>query len=326
MTTLPASSDALAAPTIDRGMLAGVGVLLAGATGNQIGAAVGALAYPVLGPAGVVAVRQLVAGAVLLPIARPDVRRMRWTQWWPVLLLAAVLSIMNLTLYMSIARIGLGLAVTLEFVGPLAVALASSRRPRDVAIALSAVAGVYVLVSPDATTDVVGVSLALVAAACWAAYILLNRVLGVRFSGVEGPALASGIAAVLYLPVLVRTLATVDVTWFALAAAACTGLLASVIPYAIDVHVLRSVPRQTFSVLMSMHPALAALAGLVVLQQGLSLHEVVGMLVIIGANVAAVRSGRAPGDATAGVASARLRRRPVVWVLPPPVGDRPDAT
>ncbi|MFT6942586.1 MAG: inner membrane transporter RhtA [Nitriliruptoraceae bacterium] len=315
MTTLtaptpPATPHIDTASSVDRGLLSGVGILLAGATGNQIGAAIGALAYPVLGPAGVVAVRQIVAGAVLLPIARPDVRRMGWHQWWPVLVLAGVLSIMNLALYTSISRIGLGLAVTLEFIGPLAVALASSRRPRDFVVALTALLGVYVLVLPNATTDVLGVALALTAAACWAAYILLNRILGARFHGIEGPALASGIAAVLYLPVLIRTLLTVNVTWLALAAAACTGLLASVVPYAIDVIVLRRVPQRTFSVLMSMHPALAAVAGLVVLQQGLSPHELIGMAIVIGANIAAVRSGPR---------GTLLRRRP----LPAPATPRP---
>src|SRR5688500_13606231 len=120
--------------------------MLLGAASNQIGAGIGAHAFPAVGPVGVVAVRQLVAAAVLLPAARPPLRQMTWRQWWPVLLLAAVFGVMNLSLYTAIDRIGLGLAVTLEFLGPLAVALAGSRSRRDLLLAVVAAAGVYVLV------------------------------------------------------------------------------------------------------------------------------------------------------------------------------------
>ena len=113
------------------GRLAGVALMLGSALSNQVGAATGALAFPVIAPAGVVAVRQWVAGAVLLAVGRPQVRRFTWPQWWPVLSLALVFATMNLSLYTAIDRIGLGLAVTLEFLGPLTVALAASRRRAD---------------------------------------------------------------------------------------------------------------------------------------------------------------------------------------------------
>src|SRR5689334_2761104 len=109
--------------------------MLASALGNQLGAAIGYRAFGAIGPAGVVAVRQVVAAAVLLPVARPPLRRMTWAQWWPALLLAAVFGCMNLSLYVAIDRIGLGLAMTLEFLGPLAVALAGSRSRLDLLIA-----------------------------------------------------------------------------------------------------------------------------------------------------------------------------------------------
>src|SRR3954466_15348906 len=113
-----------------RSPLRGVVTMLSSALSNQVGAALGAHAFGVIGPAGVVAVRQVVAGAGLLPGARPPLRRMTWSQWWPVLLLAVVFGCMNLSLYTAIDRIGLGLAVTLEFLGPLGVALAGSRARR----------------------------------------------------------------------------------------------------------------------------------------------------------------------------------------------------
>ena len=102
--------------------------MLGSAASNQVGAAVGAHAFPTIGPAGVVAVRQFVAAAVLLPVGRPNLRRFTWAQWWPTLLLGLVFATMNLSLYTAIDRVGLGLAVTLEFLGPLAVALGGSLR------------------------------------------------------------------------------------------------------------------------------------------------------------------------------------------------------
>src|SRR3954452_143488 len=131
---------------------AGVATMVASAASNQAGAAVGAHAFPAIGPAGVVAVRQFVAAAVLLPVARPNFRRFTWAQWCPTLLLGLVFATMNISLYTAIDRIGLGLAVTLEFLGPLAVALAGTRTRLDLLCALGACAGVYVLVLPGPTS------------------------------------------------------------------------------------------------------------------------------------------------------------------------------
>ena len=175
------------------GRSAGVAMMLASGLSNQVGAALGALAFPVIGPAGVVAVRQWVAGVALLALGRPRVRSYTWRQWWPVLSLAVVFATMNLSLYTAIDRIGLGLAVTLEFLGPLSVALASSRRRVDLGCALLAGAAVVVLARPEPTTDYLGIALGLLAAVCWACYILLNRVIGRRLPGAEGPAAAAGI-------------------------------------------------------------------------------------------------------------------------------------
>src|SRR3954454_17904 len=163
-----------------RSSLRGVLVMTGSATSNQLGAAVGTLAFPMVGVTGVVAVRQVVAASVLLVIARPSVRLFSWSQWWPTLLLALVFATMNLSLYSAFSRIDLGLAVTLEFLGPLTLALVASRTWTDLGCAVIAAAGVYVLVLPGRATDWWGVGLALLAAACWAAYIVLNRVVGRR--------------------------------------------------------------------------------------------------------------------------------------------------
>jgi inner membrane transporter RhtA len=183
----------------------------------------------VLGPAGVVAVRQWVAGVALLAIGRPRLRSFTWRQWRPVLALALVFATMNLSLYTAIDRIGLGLAVTLEFLGPLSVALAR----------------------PQPTTDYLGIALGLLAAACWASYILLNRVIGHRLPGAEGSA-------------------------------------ASAVPFLADLFALRRVPARFFGVFMSVNPVPAALIGLVILGQSLGWAEWLAIVAIVTANTVSV--------------------------------------
>ena len=276
-------------------MRAGVALMLLGGAGSQAGAGIGAHAFSSLGPAGVVAVRQVVAALVLLPVARPPLLRMTWSQWWPALLLAAVFGVMNLSLYTAIDRIGLGLAVTLEFVGPLAVALLGSRSRTDLLTAAAAGAGVYVLVLLGPSTDFLGVGLALLAAACWAAYILLNRTAGTRLPGLQAPAVATLLTAVAYLPVLWLLASQGRLTGLPLLYAVSAGVLSSVIPYAADLTALRLVPQRLFGVFMSVHPVLAGLAGLLLLGQVLDLHEWAGIALVVLANVAAVAAVRAPG-------------------------------
>lgn len=265
-----------------------VAALLGSGASTQIGAATGAHAFAFIGPAGVVAVRQFVAALVLFPLARPDLRRITWGQWWPTLLLGVVFAVMNLALYTSIERIGLGLAVTLEFLGPLAVALLISRGLRQLGIASAAGVGVYVMVLPDGSSDVVGIGLGLLAAACWATYILLNRTVGRRLPGLQAPAIASTVAALIYVPVLVSLVAEGRMTPTALAYAVGAGVLSSAVPYATDLLVLRTLPPRLFGVLMSAQPGMAALAGIVLLQQVPHAHEWLGIAIVAGANVMAV--------------------------------------
>lgn len=258
---------------------------------NQVGAAVGSLAFPVLGPAGVVAVRQWVAGIVLLCVGRPRVRSFTGAQWRPVLLLTLVYGVMNLSLYTAIDRLGLGLAVTLEFLGPLAVALSTSRRRVDVLCALVAAAGIVVLGRPQPSTDYVGIGLGLLAAACWASYILLNRVIGQRLPGVEGTASAAGLSALLFVPVGIVVLVLHPPTLAALGCAAVAGVLSSAVPFMTDMAALRRVPAHFFGIFMSVNPVLAAVVGLLVLDQTLGWSEWLAIGAIVAANVV---SGLAP--------------------------------
>jgi len=261
--------------------------MLGTGTSSQVGAALGAQAFPAIGPAGVVAIRQLVAAVVLVPMARPPLHRFTWRQWWPTLLLGLVFAVMNLSLYLAVDRIGLGLAVTLEVLGPLAVALGGSRTRLDALCAIAAGVGVVVLVLPGPTSDYLGVGFGLLAGACWAAYILLNRLVGTRLPGLQAPATAAFISALGYLPVIVVLAVQGRITAAALMYACCAGLLSSVVPYALDVSLLRRVPAQFFGVFMSVNPVLAALAGIVILGQVLNLREWAGIGIVIGANALA---------------------------------------
>ncbi|MDI2034318.1 EamA family transporter [Paenarthrobacter nitroguajacolicus] len=267
-----------------RGKAGGAATLLASALSNQLGAASGSLAFPVMGPVGVVAVRQLVAAAVLLPLVRPRLRDLAWRQWWPVLLLAVSFGTMNLGLYASIQRIGLGLAVTLEFLGPLAVALASSRQNANAFCAVAAAAGVIAITRPEASTDFLGIAFGLMAACSWAAYILLNRVVGQRIQGIQGTAAATGVSATLFLPVAVVIFLSRPVDAFAVLCAVAAGILASVLPYVADLIALRRVPASLFGILMSINPVFAAIIGALVLHQELALTQWVGIGLIVAAN------------------------------------------
>ncbi|WP_405474296.1 EamA family transporter [Paenarthrobacter ilicis] len=281
--------------TVSTGKAKGVATLMASALSNQLGAATGSLAFPVLGPVGVVAVRQLVAAAVLLPIVRPRLLELTWRQWWPVLLLAVSFGTMNLGLYASIQRIGLGLAVTLEFLGPLALAIISTRRTGSMVCALAAAAGVVAITQPKASMDWVGIALGLLAACSWAAYILLNRTVGRRIHGIQGTAAATGVSAVLFFPVAVVVFISQPADVVSVLCAVGAGVLASVLPYVADLVALRRVPANLFGVLMSINPVFAAIIGAVLLRQELAAVQWVGIGLIVVSNAAVLLLGR-PGQ------------------------------
>ena len=307
-----------AAPRVDpRARLTGIALMCTSGLSCQFGAATATLAFPALGPAGVVAIRQWVAGIVLLAVGRPKVLTFTWRQWWPVLSLAAVFATMNLSLYIAIDRIGLGLAVALEFLGPLAVALAASRRTIDLSCALVAGAAVAVLTRPQPTTDYAGIGLGLLAATCWAAYIQLNRIIGRRLPGAEGPAAAAGLSALLYVPVGIWVLSSHALAVRAIGYAAVAGVLSSAIPFMADVLALRRVAAGFFGVFMSVNPVLAALIGLVLLGQPLQWQEWLAICAIVTAN--AVSVGTAARTASPQGPGRGSPARPT----PPPPGPRP---
>lgn len=282
----------------DSGRGTGVALMLTAAASNQSGAALGAMAFPVLGPVGVVAVRQVAAAIILTAIVRPRMRGLSRQQWRPILGLALVFSVMNLSLYAAIERIGLGLAVTLEFLGPLVVAVVTSRRALDIGAAVVAGIGVVVLTQPGPTTDVLGIALALLAAVAWGCYILLNRTLGQRLPGLRGTAAAGLVSAVVWVPVGAIWFVLHPPTPAAIALAIGCAALASVVPYIADLLALRRVPAHVYGTFASVNPVLAAIAGWLLLQQALGLGQWIGIALIVLSNVVvSVRPGRAAARA-----------------------------
>ncbi|WP_051171923.1 EamA family transporter [Microbacterium indicum] len=280
------------AATEGRRRAAGVALMLASSASNQAGAALGATAFPAIGAVGVVAVRQLVAALILTPVVRPRLRGLRRDQWVPIIGLALVFSVMNLSLYAAVDRLGLALAVTLEFLGPLTVAVAGSRRLVDLGCALLAGVGVVVLTGPGPSSDVVGIALGLVAATAWGAYILLNRALGRRLPGLHGTAAASLVTGAAWTPIAAVWFALHTPTACGIALAVACGLLSSVLPYVADLLALRRIPAPVFSTLTSINPVWAALAGWIVLGQALATAEWTGMGLIVASNAVVSARGR----------------------------------
>ena len=152
----------------------------------------------------------------------------------------------------------------------------------------------YVLVLPGPSSDVAGIGCGLLAAGCWAAYIVLNRLAGRRLPGIQAPAVATGLSALAYLPVVALLAAQGRLTGAPLLYAVAAGVLATVVPYAIDLIALRSVPTRLFGVVSSVHPVVAGLAGIVLLDQVLELHEWIGIGMVVATNAVAVVVERAP--------------------------------
>ncbi len=260
----------------------------------QVGAAVAKGLFGEISPTAMVWLRLATSTVVLMALARPAFRGRSRQDWLVVIGFGLSLGTMNWAIYQSFARIPLGIAVTIEFIGPLTLAVLGSRRARDVLWVLLAAAGVVLLGFEPADLDPLGVAYALLAGAAWAAYILLSAGTGRRWPGFDGLAVASLIAAAaMTLPALV----TGGSSLFeprVLLIGALVGLLSSVIPYSAELVALRSLRPAVFGILMSLEPAAAALAAIVVLDEHLSSLQWLAIACVVAASVGATRSGAAP--------------------------------
>ncbi|GLZ38970.1 threonine transporter RhtB [Actinokineospora sp. NBRC 105648] len=262
--------------------------VLIGIVSVQVGAALAKQLFSTAGAAGTVTLRLVFAALILVLVWRPSLRVDR--RALPVILgYGVVLGVMNLCFYLAIERIPLGIAVTVEFLGPLAVALVGSRRWLDGLWALLAAAGVVLLSQSGGSVSVVGLLLALAAGVCWAGYILLSAALGSRTSDGSGLALATVVAGLLITPFGVVGAGVDLLQPWVLAVGAGVALMSSVIPYSLELEALRKIPPRVFGVLMSMEPAVAALAGLVVLHEALRPLQWVAICCVVAASAGATR-------------------------------------
>ncbi len=283
-------------PALDAGLLsrAPSPALVVGAIASvQFGSALATTVFARVGPGGAVLLRLLAASAVLLLIWRPRLEARSRRE----LMLAAgfglILAAMNLTFYQAIARIPLGIAVTIEFVGPLAVAIAGSRRRVDLLWVAFAAAGIVALMHGDVhALNAIGVVFALLAGVMWAAYILVNARVGQAFERGSGLALAMAVATVAALPVGVAEGGRGLLSVHALLVGGAVGILSSAIPYSFEMEALRRIATNVFGVLMSLEPGVAALAGLLVLGQTLSARQLVGIALVVVASAGASRRAR----------------------------------
>lgn len=270
-------------------------LVLAAVSSVQFGAALAKSLFDDVGPGGTVFLRVLFAALVLAAVWRPAVGARSRADWRLIVLFGVSLAAMNLSFYEALERIPLGIAVTFEFVGPLGVAIAGSRRALDLVWVLLAAAGIVLLSDfGSADLDGLGVALALVAGGFWAAYILLSARVGRAFEGGGGLALAMVVAAAMLVPVGVADAGGELLVPGVLAVGAAVAMLSSAIPYTLEMDALRRMPVGVFGVLMSMEPAVAALAGFVVLGEGLATRELVAILLVVAASAGAARNANVP--------------------------------
>jgi inner membrane transporter RhtA len=265
----------------------------------QLGAAVATEPIDDVGPLGAALLRNLLAVPLLLLVFPPrEGRRVRHSLGL-VALLGLSLAAMNSAIYAAIDRIDLGIAVTIEFLGPLGVAVVAARGARALAWVGLAAAGVLLLAGPvGESPDAAGMAFAAVAGAGWAAYIIVGQRVGAAFGGASGLTLAVVIAALLLLVPGVATGGGELASWGTLGAALAVAVLSTAIPYSAEIEALRWIPAGTFGVLMSLEPAVAALAGLVVLREELAAREVAAIALVVVASAGAARDARvAPRDA-----------------------------
>ena len=248
----------------------------------QLGAAFAKSIFPVVGSTGTVFLRLAFAAIVLMLMWRPRLRGYTRKDYITVVLFGVTLAGLNGFFYAALARLPLGIVVTLEFVGPLSIALFSSRRKIDVFWALFAVAGIILLAPINgATVDPLGVVLALLAGAFWAAYILLNVRVGQAFPGGTGLALGMSIGALVTLPFGVTSLPIIWHDPSILLIGLGVAVLSSVIPFSLEMEALRRVSARVFGVLMSMDPVMAALIGFIVLGETVGLRALIAMALIV---------------------------------------------
>ena len=291
---MPPESEPSRAGRLDR--IPAVWLVVTGIFSVQIGAAIAKHLFPLVPPTAMVWLRLATSSVVFLLVARPRVRGRTRTDWLVALAFGVSLLTMNWAIYQSFARIPLGVAVTIEFLGPLTVAVAGSRRLLDLVWVVLAAAGVALLGLTPGSLNLAGVLFALLAGAGWACYILMSAQTGRRWPGLQGLTVASLVGGILLAPPAILAagskLLRPEVLLFGIA----VGLLSSVIPYSLELNALRRIPPKLFGILMSLEPAAAALAAMVLLREFLNWTQWLALVCVVSASVGATRSNRSPAE------------------------------
>lgn len=275
-------------------------MILGSCASLQIGAAIAVPLMAKFGAGLTTSLRLLLAASLLLLVCRPRPWTWNRDQWLAIVLFGASLAGMNGFFYAAIARIPLGIAVTIEFAGPLLLSALLSRRLRDFIAVIAAALAIVVLgaessVSPNVDLDIRGVAYALIAAAFWAFYILAGRHLGTRVTGHGALPISMAIGAAAVIPFGIGAMPALSDHLSALMPFLTVAVLSSVIPYSLELAAMRHLSSQTFGILLSLEPAIASVAGWFFLRQPMTPLQALAIVVVIGASIAATRSrGTAP--------------------------------
>jgi inner membrane transporter RhtA len=267
-----------------------VWLVIVGICSVQLGAGIAKNLFDDAAPTTLVWLRLATSAMVLGVVARPTLRGRTARDWQVAVAFGLTLGVMNWAIYQSFARIPLGIAVTIEFLGPLTLAVAGSRRARDLIWALLAAIGVALLGVERGQLSSVGVGFALLAAATWAAYIMLSAETGSRWPGLDGLTVASVVATLILTPFLVAFSDRGIGDRRVLVLGALVGLLSSVIPYSCEITALRTIRPSLFGILMSVEPAAAALAGILVVHEFLGAVQWLALACVVVASLGATRA------------------------------------
>lgn len=280
--------------TEDRAQMAqGIALILLAAAVLQFGASLATAVMPVFGLAALVLVRYTMMAASHTALSVRLVPRItdRRQLWWGVLLAVPLLA-MNVSIYLAFARIGVGMAVSIEMLGPILLGAISSPHRRGWAYAALGLVGMLLLTGPTLSTDALGIAFAAIAGLSWAFYLLANRAAGRRLPGLVPSAMASLTGLVVLIPIALVLGTAQPLTWPVLLIGLAAGVLSSALPYALDVLAMRRVPMHVASTLQSSHPIAAVLFGAIVLGERLTPVELVGVALICTATTLVVRSAR----------------------------------
>jgi inner membrane transporter RhtA len=259
----------------------------------QGGAAIAKGLFPLLGAGGTASVRIGFSALILVLAVRPRLRQLSKVQWRAVVPYGIILGVMNLLFYCALARIPMGLAVTIEFIGPLCLALAGSRRVLDLLWVVLAAAGIaFIAPWTGDGVDLIGMIFALLAGVCWAIYILLSKRAGAQLPGQLAVTVGMLFAALAVLPFGVIEGNLFSMTPYLLLLGFALAIFSSVLPFSLEMQALRTMPPRTFSILMSLEPAMAALVGLVLLGEHLKLSQWLAVTCIVLASSGAALKGK----------------------------------